>query len=253
MTEANIFNHIVLVWFGLAGAIFASLFFIDAPYGRYGSREWGRGIRARTGWIIMESFSPAVFAVCFAFGTYRFSAPELLFLALWQAHYIHRAFIYPQFIREGAKPMPLAVVAMAIFFNGVNGYLNGRWVFTFSGGYPNSWFIDPRFILGVTLFVVGFVINRESDLILRALRAPGESDYKIPRRGLFRWVSCPNYLGEILIWGGWALATWSLAGLSFAVWTAANLVPRARSHHKWYLRHFADYPAERKILIPYLW
>jgi protein-S-isoprenylcysteine O-methyltransferase Ste14 len=70
---------------------------------------------------------------------------------------------------------------------------------------------------------------------------------------LYRWISCPNYLGEIVEWSGWALATWSLPGLAFAVWTAANLAPRAHSHHLWYREHFEDYPPQRKALLPGLW
>ena len=45
---------------------------------------------------------------------------------------------------------------------------------------------------------------------------------------------------------------WSPAGLLFAVWTAANLVPRARSHHTWYKENFPDYPANRKAIAPFL-
>ena len=65
-------------------------------------------------------------------------------------------------------------------------------------------------------------------------------------------MSCPNYLGEIVEWCGWALATWSPAGLAFAVYTAANLAPRAVSNHHWYLSHFPDYPRERRALIPFV-
>jgi 3-oxo-5-alpha-steroid 4-dehydrogenase 1 len=53
-------------------------------------------------------------------------------------------------------------------------------------------------------------------------------------------------------WTGWAIATWSTAGLAFAVYTAANLGPRALRHHAWYRERFADDPRERKALIPYL-
>jgi hypothetical protein len=60
-------------------------------------------------------------------------------------------------------------------------------------------------------------------------------------------------LGEILIWIGWAIATWSLAGLSFAAWTIANLLPRAKAHHEWYHKKFPEYPPERKALIPGIW
>jgi len=85
------------------------------------------------------------------------------------------------------------------------------------------------------------------------LRRPQESGYKIPYGGLFRWVSCPNYLGEIVIWTGWAVTTWSLPGLAFALWTATNLIPRARANHRWYRNYFPDYPASRKALLPGLW
>ena len=84
------------------------------------------------------------------------------------------------------------------------------------------------------------------------LRAPGESGYKIPSGGLFRFVSCPNYLGEILEWSGFALATWSVAGLSFAAFTLANLLPRALSNHRWYQKTFPEYPEDRRALVPFL-
>ncbi|MGB0641280.1 MAG: 3-oxo-5-alpha-steroid 4-dehydrogenase, partial [Myxococcota bacterium] len=69
---------------------------------------------------------------------------------------------------------------------------------------------------------------------------------------LYRYVSCPNYLGEMVQWIGWAIAMNSLAGVSFAVWTVANLLPRALTHHRWYRDKFAEYPAERKAVIPFV-
>ena len=51
---------------------------------------------------------------------------------------------------------------------------------------------------------------------------------------------------------GWALATWSLAGLSFLCFSLANLAPRALAHHRWYHQTFADYPKQRRALIPWL-
>ena len=66
-------------------------------------------------------------------------------------------------------------------------------------------------------------------------------------------MSCPNYLGEVVEWGGWALATWSMAGLSFAVWTLMVLSTRAHSHHRWYRENFPEYPPGSRALIPGLW
>jgi len=85
------------------------------------------------------------------------------------------------------------------------------------------------------------------------LRQPGETGYRIPQGGLYRWISCLNYFGEIIEWAGWAIATWSLPGLAFAVWTFANLAPRARAHHAWYHQHFPEYPRERRALLPGIW
>src|SRR5262249_1460418 len=119
--------------------------------------------------------------------------------------------------------------------------------------YDASWLHDPRFLVGAALWIAGYTINRAADRTLRRLRARGESAYRIPRGMLFRWVSCPNYLGECVEWIGWAILTWSFAGLAFALWTLANLVPRARSHHAWYRAHFADYPRNRRALVPCVW
>jgi 3-oxo-5-alpha-steroid 4-dehydrogenase 1 len=253
MNEQEFFNILLISWFVLALGIFVTLFFLVAPYGRHSRRGWGPALDNRLGWMIMEAASPLVFAACFILGSNIVTITDLVFLGLWEAHYIHRAFIYPFSLSSADKRMPVVVISIGILFNSVNAYLNGRYIFTFSAGYTNQWLADPRFVSGVMLFLIGFIINRQADNTLRNLREPGESDYKIPYGGLYRWISCPNYLGEILTWIGWAVATWSLPGLSFAVWTVANLAPRARAHHAWYRANFPDYPPQRKALVPGVW
>lgn len=253
MSEQEFYDILLASWFVLALAIFITLFFLVAPYGRHSRRGWGPALDNRLGWIIMETVSPLVFAACFILGSNVVTITEVVFLGLWEAHYIHRAFVYPFSLSSIDKRMPVVVISIGIVFNAVNAYLNGRYIFTFSAGYANQWLADPRFVTGVVLFIVGFVVNRQADNTLRNLREPGDSDYKIPYGGLYRWVSCPNYLGEILTWIGWAIATWSLPGLSFALWTVANLAPRARAHHVWYRANFPDYPLQRKALVPGLW
>jgi 3-oxo-5-alpha-steroid 4-dehydrogenase 1 len=252
VNESVIFNGLLIGWFALAAVVFVLLFFIAAPYGRHLRRGWGYTLGNKLGWVFMEAPAPVVMGVCFLLGG-NISLTTILFFGLWEAHYLHRAFVYPFSLRGRERRMPLAVVLFGFVFNIMNGYLNGRYIFTFYGGYGNAWLYDPRFIIGVLLFVVGYVINRQADQILRGLRRPGESGYRVSNLGFYRWVSCPNYLGEIMIWLGWALATWSPAGLAFAVWTIANLVPRARAHDKWYRENFTDYPPERRVLLPGIW
>jgi protein-S-isoprenylcysteine O-methyltransferase Ste14 len=252
VSELTIFNTLLIGWFVLAVIVFIALFFVAAPYGRHLRQGWGYAVGNKLGWVLMEAPAPLAFAACFRLGNHA-GAATLVFLVMWEAHYIHRAFIYPFGRRGSDRRLPLVILSFGFLFNLMNGYLNGRYVYTFSGGYPSGWLGDPRFIAGLALFVIGFYINRQADQILRSLRRPDESGYRIAHRGLYRWVSCPNYLGEITIWVGWAIATWSLPGLAFALWTAANLMPRARAHHAWYQENFPDYPPERKALVPGVW
>ncbi len=244
----------------LAGVTFVALCFIVAPYGRHGRSGWGPTVPARVGWVVMESPASIVFLLFFLLGDHRSELVPLLFLALWQLHYVQRAFVYPFLMRTGSR-MPVSVVAMAILFNLLNAWVNARWISQY-GEYANSWLADPRFWIGVAVFLAGFALNIGSDRILRRLRDARGRDardggasaggYRIPHGGGYRWVSSPNYLGEMVEWTGWAIATWSLAGLAFALYTIANLAPRAMANHRWYRETFADYPPERKAIVPYL-
>jgi len=118
--------------------------------------------------------------------------------------------------------------------------------------YPASWLSSPQFILGSFLFSLGFLGNIHSDSILRNLRKPGESGYKIPRGGVFEYVSAANYFCEALEWTGFAIASWNFPAAAFATYTVANLLPRGLSHHQWYKNKFDDYPKNRKAFIPFL-
>jgi hypothetical protein len=241
---------LILLEFGLAAVTFIGLLFVVAPYGRHGRSGWGPTVPARIGWLVMESPAPLVFLGVYLAGSHQADVVPLLFLLLWMAHYVQRSFVYPLIMRGGAR-MPGSVMALAIAFNVLNASINARWVSEF-GSYPTSWLTDPRFLVGVAVFVGGYSLNLSADRTLRELRRPGESGYRIPQGGAYRLVSCPNYLGEIVEWCGWAIATWSLPGLAFATYTTANLAPRAIANHRWYLDRFPDYPPQRRALIPYL-
>jgi 3-oxo-5-alpha-steroid 4-dehydrogenase 1 len=243
----------IVVWFALSAITFAALNFVTVPYGRHTRAGWGPLVSDRVGWVVMEAPAAVTFAVWFYLGKGWHSAAALVFLGIWELHYIHRAFVYPLMRRSVGKRIPLAVVGLAFAFNLVNGYWNGRYLFVDASARYLDWMRDPRFVTGLALFALGYLTNRRADQVLRNLRKPGESAYKIPHGWLYRWVSCPNYLGEIIEWVGWAVMTWSLPGLAFATWTAANLAPRAMTHHRWYREHFPEYPSERKALVPRLW
>ena len=250
MNELLFYQIVLIVWAAIAVVILPLLFLITAPYGRHSRSGWGPMIDARAGWVVMEAAAPLLFALFFVLGG-RTDAVSWVFLFMWQSHYAYRAFVYP-FRRRSGGTMPLSIALSGLLFNVINGYMQGRFLFSLGPAPSADWLSDPRFIVGCILFFAGLCIHVNADEVLRRLRKPGESGYKIPRGGLYGWVSSPNYFGEIVQWTGWALATWSAAGLVFAFWTVANLLPRARSHHRWYREQFADYPRERKALIPFV-
>lgn len=247
------FQIIVWSWTALAVLLFPVQLFITAPYGRHTRRGWGAMIDNRLGWVLMEIVSPLVFGYLFLSGDNVKTAPMWIFFGGWIAHYLHRSLIYPFRTRTKGKRMPLSIVLSAAFFNVVNASLNGYRLGTLEPVYDPDWLSDPRLILGLLLFLGGAAVNIWADTRLIHLRRSSDEGYRIPRGGLFRYISCPNHFGEIVEWSGFALMCWNLPALSFAVWTAANLIPRARSHHRWYREHFEDYPEERKAVIPGVW
>lgn len=248
MIDVATYRILVWVMLGLAVVTFVALRFVVAPYGRHARAGWGPTIPDRVGWLLMESPSSIGFAWVVYCGGHWTEPARLALAGLWLVHYVHRTFIYPLRLKSKGKRMPVVIALMAIAFNLLNVSINATWVGRL-GDYADSWLSDPRFLGGAALFAVGFVINYDADRRLFALRRDG-AGYAIPHGGLYRFVTCPNYFGELLEWIGWALASWSLGGVAFAAYTAANLVPRAIANHAWYKEKFPEYPRERKVLVP---
>lgn len=248
MSEPDLYAHLLTAMLVAAAASAVSLLFLSAPYGRHARGGWGPSMDTRAAWVVMESPSLLWFLIVYFAGEHAWSLAPLALMAMWQAHYVQRTLIFPFKLRPGGLT-PVSVVAMGFVFNLGNAYLNARWLSHF-GRYDTSWLWSPQFLIGLILFVTGYRINRWADRVLAGLRRPGETGYKIPRGGLYEVISCPNYFGELLEWTGFAIAAGSSAGWAFVLFTAANLIPRALSHHRWYREKFPDYPPWRKAVIP---
>lgn len=250
MSEAELHHALTWAQIGLAVLTAGALLLFRAPYGRHYRKGWGPSVPAWLGWVIMESPAVLLFVAIYLRGDHALQLVPLLLLGLWQLHYVHRTFVYP-FRQRSPRPMPLVIALAGVIFNSLNAYINARWI-SHLGDYSIAWLADPRPWIGGAVFATGYAINKRADRMLLALRRPGEGGYAIPRGWLYEWVSCPNYLGEIVEWVGWAIATWSLPGLAFALYTAANVGPRALANHRWYREQFDDYPRRRRALIPFV-
>lgn len=240
----------------LAVVVFVALHFVEAPYGMTYSAKWGPSVCNRIGWVIMELPAFACMAVVWILSD-RALQPALCVMAgLFMIHYFQRTFIFPLMMR-GKSRMPLVIVLSGMTFNTINAYLIGGWLFHISpaDSYGLSWIWSPAFIAGVIVFFAGMAVNMHSDYVIRHLRKPGDPRHYIPRRGLYRYVTGANYFGEFTEWVGFAILTWSLPGVVFALWTFANLAPRARSLRRRYLNEFGEeYRALRlRYIIPFIY
>lgn len=250
--ERQLLQNLSYGLMGASGVCALALCFVPTPYGRYSSRSFGCPLPVRLAWMLQELPSLLVpLGLSLFSGAARVSEwPNRVLLALFIGHYAHRALIFPFLIR-GGKPTPFITFALALIFCTYNGYLQGRSLSNYAE-YPSGWLTSPCFIVGFAGWLGGMAINISSDHILRNLREPGETGYKIPRGGLFEYVTGANFFGEVLEWFGFALASCTIESVAFAICTLCILGPRAHQHHKWYHEKFEDYPKSRKILIPFV-
>lgn len=232
-------------------------------------------------------------------------------ILLFTAHYVHRSLVYPLYISPSASPVPLHITLLATLYCSINGRLQVLGASIISSTFESASWLDANnrntscsFTLAVVLVLVlfaaavwlcGFIINVKADYYLLSCRREasgcGREDekrvrrYIIPTGSLFRYVACPNFLGELIEWFGYTLWMWATTQLllllrggsqpslslkevvfhpsglaagaiagSFFFYTAANLIPRAMAHHQWYVKEFGTPYRElhRRAIVPFV-
>lgn len=229
-----------------------------APTGKFAKGAFAIpvGLPVGLAWWTMEqpAFLVSVVSLLVFFdGGERFH-PGVVFVCMFATHYLQRAYIYPWLSR--GQPYPLHAWSMALLFCAANGTAQANELLYGSmRDAPLSVLYAPNAILGYALFAFGMAANIHSDYILRTLRQPGETAYKIPRGGLFEYVSGAHFVGEIIEWIGFATATGFVsAPAAFAAFNVMGIGTRAIATHEWSVSYFGDkYPQGRKRLIPLVW
>lgn len=250
------FNTFLLIMAIIAVVVFIALYFVTAGYGVFYNKKWGLAIPNKLGWILMESPVFIVMLLLAIFSERSSNIVCLIFLILFEIHYFQRSFVFPFLIR-GKSVMPISVMLMGVVFNVLNALMQGGWIFYVSpeNMYDISWLTTPQFIIGTIIFFTGMIVNIHSDYVIRHLRKPGDTRHYLPKKGMFRYVTSANYFGEFVEWIGFAILTWSLAGTVFALWTFANLAPRAAKIYENYKKEFGDELDTKKVkrIIPFIY
>lgn len=261
LMQADTYEWVLGASFVYVALIVVGGLIMPAPYGRFASDKMGLSLSPQWGWFLMELPATLSFLIFYFQGQHRFELVPLIFLGVWLMHYSNRGFIFPLLMRvaKGAKSsFGILVVVAGWFVTAMHGYLNAVFISHLGEHLNNAWLTDPRFIVGIGIYLFGFTMNLHSDNIIRNLRSKeevlrGEKVYRIPQGGLFKYVTNPSYFTELISFTGFAIATWSLGAVFVLLVSAANLIPRAFQVHKWYKEKFgAEYPEGRKVLIPFI-
>lgn len=256
------YDTVLLAAFVLVGLTIIGGIFVKTPYGRFGGDMPGISLSPRLGWFLMELPASVTFLLVYFNGARPCDLVPLVFLIIWCIHYANRGFMFPFLIRVNPgyrQTFSLVVVVSGWIVTTMHGYLNASFFTTHGDHFAASWLSDPRFIIGILIYYSGYFSTIYSEYILRNLRPKDPAEraagprYRMPDKGLFKLVTNAQYLSELTAWAGFAIMTWSLAGVFIFLISAANLVPRARLNHRWYLKTFDNYPKNRKILLPFIW
>jgi hypothetical protein len=214
------------------------------PYGKF---RTGVGINSRAGLALAYAIPVFVYIALWVEGGSPRTLYHLAVFGSFQVHFVRRIFEV-SFVDSYSRPTPLrAVVIIAFLYGGVGASCASFQVRTF--GQPTS---QPIFILGVLTFAFGEALNGYHHWLLARLRPLGVRIYVVPRHGLFGWVACPHYLGEILSFVGYAMMSDLLPVWGNAVVVTAYLGSRANSTLSWYRRVMPlQIPPDWRRLIPF--
>jgi 3-oxo-5-alpha-steroid 4-dehydrogenase 1 len=259
-TGNSTYDTVLLISFIYVALVVVVALFVQAPYGRFSSDKYGVSLSPRLGWFLMELPATLSFVYFYFQGENWREIVPLIFLAVWLIHYGNRGFIFPFLIRaaKGSKgSFSITIILSGWLMTVMHGYLNATFISELGKHYTIDWLSSPQFIIGIVIYYFGFIMNIHSDAIVRNLRTREEAEagskvYRIPEGGLFKYVSNPSYLTELIAWTGFAIATWSLGAVFVLAISAANLIPRAFQTHRWYLEKFDNYPKDRKVIVPFL-
>jgi len=103
-------------------------------------------------------------------------------------------------------------------------------------------------LLFLFLFIITFIIIIIIIIIIESPR--NAKRYKIPRGGLFEYVSCPHYFMEFLTWAGFSVIVHRLSVYGHITFLLCTFIGRSYQTRKWYNNNIVGYPRKRKCLIP---
>lgn len=253
-------NGSLLHWVLAGFAVSAPLFFLGEVTGllRFGySKFANRGARGTvpSRWGMLAVYAPAVFVgwLPLLLRDVPLSPWHLLVSSLVSLHFLKRC-LETLFLHRYSGVMNLgSVLQISALYTLVALLLGEAAATAFGPGRLTPPPFDGLRLLGLLLWVVGVAGNFYHHWLLANLRAPGDTAYKVPQGGLFRWVATPHYALELVGWWGFALLFHHVAAAIVAWTMSCYLFGRAHSTLLWYRERLGDQlPAGWKRIVPFV-
>lgn len=165
--------HFGLVVSGFLTAVltFVVQLFIKIPYGKLNDEDENKRceVNLRITFGISQILAGIVIFTVTYFSQTNFAGiPNLVMYILFTIHYINRGIVDTIVNRHRLRKIPVYIPLLATLILVVYHFINGQ--FLGAAQYCNGYYYDPRFIVGLVMFVAGFVINRVADAQLVCLR-----------------------------------------------------------------------------------
>lgn len=126
--------------------------------------------------------------------------------------------------------------------------------FIYSPNAPTAASINPVIDYpAIALFIIGELGNLNTHIVLRGLRSAGGTERGIPKGLAFDWVTCPNYLFEVVAWLGMLVVTRHWSTLVFVAVAGAQMAAWAKKKEQRYRKEFGgSYKKKRYVMIPFV-
>ena len=178
LTPERFWIHWGLMILSLAVIVVAFLFQLKKP-ARYGRHDKNHGkcyVPQRLAHAASDFIPGVVFftIMYFAQGRNLSQPPNLVFYCLFTVHYLHRGLITPLTARYSSWKVPVFIPIFNFIVNLLFHYL----IVDFIGSacYFPGYLYDPRFLLGLLIFIAGFVLNKMAETYLICIRCRAEED-----------------------------------------------------------------------------
>lgn len=109
-------------------------------------------------------------------------------------------------------------------------------------------------LFAIGLFFYAWIHQLEAHKIFASMKRKSSSSHSVPHGDWFKYVSCPHYLAEILIY----LSQVMILGIKHRTaclifgWVLTNQIIAGLMSHWWYRKNFKNYPTNRKAVIPFV-